>query len=228
MKRFAKLFKITLALLLVLCIVFINGFESAEAATYRQGSTGEKVRQIQRLLKDWGYYFGNVDGIFGPATRSAVIWFQNKHGITADGIVGAQTAEKLGISLAAGSGGGGGGDGTSGDVYLLARLVYGEARGETYTGKVAVAAVVLNRVKSSSFPNSISSVIYQRGAFDVVADGQINLSPDQSALSAARDAMNGWDPSGGAIFYYNPTTATSQWIRSRPIIVTIGDHVFCK
>jgi len=154
-----------------------------------------------------------------------VIWFQKKHGISVDGIVGAQTAEKLGISLTPSGAQAGY---TADEVYLLARLVYGEARGESYTGKVAVAAVVLNRVRHSSFPNSIASVIYQKGAFSVVDDGQINLSPDQSALSAARDAMNGWDPSGGAIFYYNPRTATSTWIRSRPVIVTIGNHVFCE
>jgi len=216
----AKLIKIIIVLVLTLCLLFSYG-GSLQTVAYKQGSTGDKVKEIQQLLKDWGYYFGNVDGIYGSATRDAVIWFQKKHGITVDGIVGAQTAEKLGISL-------GDGASASGDVYLLARLVYGEARGESYTGKVAVAAVVLNRVGSSSFPNTIAGVIYQNGAFTVVSDGQINLSPDQSALSAARDAMNGWDPSGGALFYYNPDTAQSSWIRSRAIIVTIGNHVFCE
>lgn len=222
MKPLFKTIKIAIVLLLILTMLFSYGCSASPAVAYKQGSTGQKVKEIQRLLKDWGYYFGSVDGVFGPATRNAVIWFQQKHGITVDGIVGAQTAEKLGISL-----GGGGGDNAQ-DVYMLARLVYGEARGESYTGQVAVAAVVLNRVSHSSFPNTIASVIYQKGAFTVVSDGQINLSPDQTALSAARDAMNGWDPSGGAIFYYNPRTAQSSWIRTRPVIVTIGNHVFCK
>ncbi len=117
---------------------------------------------------------------------------------------------------------------TSSDVYLLAKVVYGESRGESYTGKVAVAAVVLNRVESSSFPNTIAGVVYQNGAFSIVADGQINLNPDDVALSAARDAMNGWDPSGGALFYYNPSKTTNSWMLSKPVICTIGDHVFCK
>lgn len=224
MKPLFKTIKVAVVLLLIFTMLFSYGCSAAPAVAYKQGSTGEKVKEIQQLLKDWGYYFGSVDGVFGPATRNSVIWFQEKHGITIDGIVGSQTAEKLGISL--GSGGGGGGN--SNDVYLLARLIYGEARGESYTGQVAVAAVVLNRVSHSSFPNTIASVIYQKGAFTVVADGQINLSPNQTALSAARDAMNGWDPSGGAIFYYNPKTAQSAWIRTRPVIVTIGEHVFCK
>ena len=116
----------------------------------------------------------------------------------------------------------------SSNVNLLARLIHGEARGEPYTGKVAVGAVVLNRVKSSSFPNTIAGVIYQKGAFDAVSDGQINLSPDSSALKAAQDAINGWDPSYGAIYYFNPSTATNKWIWSRPLTVTIGKHRFCK
>lgn len=223
MKPLFKTIKIVIVLLLVFTMLFSYGCSASPAVAYKQGSTGDKVKQIQGLLKDWGYYFGSVDGVFGPATRNAVIWFQQKHGIAVDGIVGAQTAEKLGISL-----GGGGGGGNADEVYLLARLVYGEARGESYTGQVAVASVVLNRVGHSSFPNTIASVIYQKGAFTVVSDGQINLSPDQTALSAARDAMNGWDPSGGAIFYYNPRTAQSAWIRTRPVIVTIGNHVFCE
>ena len=116
----------------------------------------------------------------------------------------------------------------SSDLNLLARVVYGEARGETYTGQVAVAAVVLNRVKSSSFPNTISGVIYQSGAFDAVSDGQINMTPDSTAKKAAQDALNGWDPSYGAIYYFNPSTATNKWIWSRPMTVTIGKHRFCK
>jgi N-acetylmuramoyl-L-alanine amidase len=218
--------KIPLAMLLILLTVFFYSCEAVPAVSYKFGSSGDQVKEIQRRLKDWGYYFGAVDGNYGKETENAVIAFQKKHGITIDGIVGSQTAEKLGVSLP--SGGGAGAGSNNSDVYLLAQLVYAEARGEPYKGQVAVAAVVLNRVESSKFPNSIAKVIYQSGAFSVVDDGQINLAPDQTALSAARDAINGWDPAGGALFYYNPNTATSGWIWSRPVIVVIGNHKFCS
>jgi len=221
-----KRLKIPLAILLILFAVLFYGCEAIPAVSYKLGSSGEAVREIQQRLKDWGYYNGVVDGKYGEATRAAVIWFQKKHGITADGIVGAQTAEKLGV--AAPTGGSPSSSGNSNDVYLLARLVYGEARGEPYKGMVAVAAVVLNRVESSKFPGSIAKVIYQSGAFSVVNDGQINLAPNQQSLDAARDAMNGWDPSGGALFYYAPSKTSNQWIRSREVICTIANHVFCK
>lgn len=216
-----------LAILLVLLAVLSYGCEAMPVASYKVGSSGDAVKEIQQRLKDWGYYTGVVDGKYGEATRTAVVWFQKKHGITADGIVGAQTAEKLGVAAPTGSGGGSS-SGNNNDVYLLARLIYGEARGEPYKGMVAVGAVVLNRVESSQFPNSIAKVIYQSGAFSVVDDGQINLAPNQQSLDAARDAMNGWDPSYGALFYYAPSKTSNQWIRQRKIIVTIGDHVFCE
>ena len=189
-----------------------------------QGSRGDTVKQIQQKLKRWGYYSGSVDGIFGSGTKKAVIYFQQKNGLTADGIVGAKTLAALGIS--AGGTTTTSSSYTSSDTNLLARLIYAEARGETYSGKVAVGAVVLNRVKSPSFPNTISGVIYQPYAFTCVSDGQINLSPDASALSAAKDAMNGWDPSYGSLYYYNPSVATSKWIFSKKTVVTIGKHVF--
>ena len=218
-KTFKKLLAVALALML---LAVCCGCNAIPVVAYGVGSSGDVVQEIQQRLKDWGYYFGSVDGRYGSETRDAVYWFQSKHGITVDGIVGAQTAEKLGISLTSSTGG------STSDVYLLARLVYGEARGEPYTGKVAVAACVLNRVESSLFPNSIAKVIYQPGAFSVVADGQINLSPDQDALRAARDAMNGWDPCSGALFYYNPSKTSNAYMLAKPIICTIGDHVFCK
>lgn len=224
-----------LSLVLVLAIVGLRqaiatrniSDESLPAAVLKQGSSGEQVKQVQQKLKNWGYYFGAVDGVYGPKTRSAVISFQKKNGLTADGIVGAKTLAALGISSNSGTANqGGSGAYTNSDVNLLARLIYGEARGESYTGQVAVAAVVLNRVKSSSFPNTISGVIYQPYAFTAVSDGQINLTPNATALKAAKDALNGWDPTGGAIYYYNPSTATSKWIYSRKVTVTIGRHVF--
>ena len=199
-----------------------------EAAVIKQGSRGETVKTIQQKLKRWGYYNGAVDGIYGSQTKSAVIYFQRKNGLTPDGIVGAKTLAALGMSASSlnSSQSGGVGGYSSADVNLLARLIYGEARGESYTGQVAVAAVVLNRVKSASFPNTISAVIYQPYAFSVVNDGQINLTPNQTAINAAKDAINGWDPTGGALYYYNPAKATSSWIYTREVTVTIGNHVF--
>lgn len=200
---------------------------AAQAAVLKQGSRGEDVKTVQRKLRRWGYYEGSVDGIFGPATKKAVIWFQRKNGLTADGIVGAKTYAALGMMQQAGNTSSGSTGGyTDSDTYLLARCIYAEARGESYTGQVAVGAVVLNRVKSDQFPNTISGVIYQRHAFTAVSDGQINLAPDQTAINAAKDAMNGWDPTYGCLYYYNPVTATSEWIFSRKTVVTIGKHVF--
>ncbi len=211
-------------------ILAFNGFESsesAEAAVLKQGSTGSVVRTVQTRLKSWGYYTGSVDGIYGSLTVAAVKYFQRVNGLQVDGIVGEKTAAAIGISLASSSSSAGAGGYSSSDAYLLARLVYAEARGEPYVGQVAVAAVVLNRVRSSSFPNTISGVIYQPWAFSVVNDGQINLTPNQTAINAANDAMNGWDPTYGCLYYYNPATATNSWIKQKPIHLTIGQHVFC-
>ncbi len=196
-----------------------NNQESIDTLS-KMGSTGAEVRKIQTLLQGYGVYTGRIDGIYGTKTREAVKIFQRYNGLTVDGIAGPQTLKKMGISSQTTS--------SSSNVNLLARLVYGEARGEPYTGQVAVAAVVLNRVKSPNFPNSIAGVIYQAGAFDAVSDGQINMTPNQTAINAATDAINGWDPSYGAIYYFNPNTATNKWIWSRPHTVTIGEHRFCK
>lgn len=212
---------------LLLAVVFTAAalaFSFARAETLRRGSRGELVKQVQTRLKNWGYYAGSVDGIFGSGTESAVKAFQRKNGLAADGIVGKRTAAALGINL---DGASTQSSANSGNLDLLARLVHGEARGEPYRGKVAVAAVVLNRVKSASFPNTIAGVIYQSGAFDAVSDGQINLKPDSDSIKAARDAMNGWDPTNGCLYYYNPRTATSKWMLSRTVLLRIGDHAFC-
>lgn len=198
----------------------------AEAAVLKQGSTGTQVKTLQTKLKSWGYYTGSVDGIFGSNTTKAVKYFQSKNGLTADGIVGAKTAAALGMSLTSSSSTNSGF--SSSDSYLLARCVHAEARGEPYLGQVAVAAVVLNRVRNSSFPNTISGVIYQPWAFTCINDGQINLTPSDSAMKAAKDALNGWDPTNGCIYYYNPSTATSSWIWSRPVMLSIGKHNFAK
>ncbi len=189
-------------------------------ALSKRGSRGTEVRNIQSRLSAWGYNPGSVDGVYGAKTEAAVKRFQSKHGLTADGIAGPATLAKIGLPT---------GQSTNyqSNVNLLARVISGEARGESYTGQVAIAAVVLNRVKHSSFPSSIAGVVYQPGAFTAVSDGQINITPSQSCYNAARDALNGWDPTGGSIYYYNPNTATNAWIRTRPIITRIGKHVFC-
>lgn len=200
----------------------------AEAVTYKKGSSGTVVSQIQTKLKNWGYYTGDVDGVYGSATERAVRAFQRKNGLTADGKAGAQTLEALGLPADSG-GNSGGSDGMTGaQVDLLARLISAEARGEPYSGQVAVGAVVLNRIRHPSFPNTLSGVIYQSGAFTCITDGQFNEPVAESAYRAARDALNGVDPSGGAIYYFNPSTATSAWIWSRPLITVIGKHRFCS
>ena len=209
-------------------IVFVSynmSFRTNESfALSKYGSSGNEVTQIQTKLKRWGYYNGSIDGIYGSKTVAAVRLFQSKNGLTVDGIAGPRTLAAMGIT----SSSSGGGRASNSDLNLLAHLIFAEARGEPYSGQVAVGAVVLNRVKSSSFPNSVAGVIYQPGAFDVVSDGQINYSPNSTAINAARDALNGWDPTYGCIYYFNPNTATSKWIWSRPYVITIGSHRFCR
>jgi len=232
----SKLVVITVLLTLLICIGLILGDgnvsrTTAEAALY-WGSQGGKVYEVQQKLKQWGYYDGPIDGVYGAKTFEAVKKFQAKNGLAVDGVVGSQTAAALGIVLEGGGGGeqnyqaSRGGGANQGDLYLLARAVHGEARGEPYIGKVAVAAVILNRVRDPRFPNTIAGVIYQPGAFTAVSDGQINLAPDEESIRAARDAMNGWDPTYGALYYYNPAKATSSWIWSRPVHIVIGKHRF--
>ncbi|MBE7065420.1 MAG: spore cortex-lytic enzyme [Ruminococcaceae bacterium] len=198
--------------------------EETSDALSKRGSYGSEVRQIQTKLKSWGYYNGEIDGIYGSRTESAVKSFQRNNGLTADGIAGPRTLSAMGIS--SGNSSSSSVSATSANVELLARIIYGEARGEPYVGQVAIAAVVLNRVEDSRFPKTIAGVVYQSGAFDAVSDGQINYTPNQTAYQAARDALNGWDPTYGSIYYYNPATATNKWIKTLPITVRIGKHVF--
>ena len=222
--------KILLIIVLILLTSWVNFFiiqkNNTVDALSKYGSQGQEVRQIQEKLKRWGYYTGSVDGIYGSRTVAAVKSFQKKNGLTVDGIAGTKTLAAMGITSS--NGNSSTSTSNSSNVNLLAHLIYGEARGESYIGQVAVGAVIMNRVKSSSFPNTIAGVIYQRGAFDAVSDGQINMNPDSTAKKAAQDAINGWDPSYGAIYYFNPATATNKWIWSRPVTVTIGKHRFCK
>ena len=222
-KRFLFIFVLVLFSLFTFIVLQKN---NDVYALSKYGSSGEEVKQIQTKLKRWGYYTGSIDGIFGSKTLSAVKLFQQKNGLTVDGIAGTKTLNAMGIYGSTNNNNNT--SSNSSNVNLLSKLIYGEARGESYTGQVAVGAVVMNRVKSSSFPNTISGVIYQPGAFTAVSDGQINLTPDSTAKKAAQDAINGWDPSYGAIYYFNPNTATNSWIWSRPVTVVIGKHRFCK
>lgn len=203
---------------------FLQKEQVEEVASIKVGSSGSIVKQIQQKLNEKGFSVGTVDGIFGSKTAQAVKNFQKSVGLTADGIVGANTAKALGVSLSGSNSGNSNYSG--GDVYLLAKTIHAEARGEPYIGQVAVGAVVLNRVRDPKFPNSIAGVVYQPWAFTAVHDGQINLEPNDSAKRAARDAMNGWDPTNGCIYYFNPSTATSSWIWSRKVQLTIGKHKF--
>lgn len=227
MQKRSKRLRLVLAVLLSVSMVLVALAPAVEAASYKKGSSGAMVTQIQTKLKSWGYYTGTVDGVYGSGTEHAVRAFQQKNGLTVDGKAGDQTLAAMGLS--AGSGNSGGSGGASGSqVDLLARLISAEARGEPYSGQVAVGAVVLNRIKHPSFPNTLSGVIYQSGAFTCITDGQFNQPVAESAYRAARDALNGVDPSGGAIYYFNPSTATSSWIWSRPLITVIGKHRFCS
>ena len=217
----------TVMAVIALNFAFAAWSQYAAADLYKKGATGAGVTQIQTRLKAWGYYSGAVDGVYGSGTEKAVKYFQRSNGLAVDGQCGAQTLAALGLPNNMG-GSGGSSSGGSGDIDLLARLISAESRGEPYEGQVAVGAVVLNRVNHASFPNSISGVIYQPGAFSCLDDGQFDQPVAESAYRAAQDALNGWDPSSGAIYYFNPATATSAWIWSRPAIVTIGKHMFCS
>ena len=216
--------KLILALtaIFTLNILLIALAQAASAATYDRGSSGELVREMQRRLKEWGYYDGAVDGVFGGETEEAVEEFQRVNGLEVDGRVGPATLTALGLPT-----GGQQESASGGDLALLARLISAEARGEPYVGQVAVGAVVMNRVEHPSFPNDIAGVIYQPGAFSCLQDGQWDEPVADSAYRAAREALAGADPTGGAIYYFNPQTATSEWIWSRPEILTIGNHRFC-
>ena len=201
-------------------VPFVPGGETQTLS--KLGSSGKEVTAIQDALRDRGLFQGESTGYYGTKTQAAVKQFQRQKGLTVDGIAGPQTLSALGISVGTVP------QATETNIYLLARIISAEARGESYTGQVAVGAVVLNRVEHPSFPDTISGVIYQKGAFTAVTDGQFDQPIASSAYNAARDALNGWDPSGGAIYYYNPDKTSNKWIRSRPVITRIGNHLFCS
>lgn len=217
---------IILFLINIILITLFAQLPPVHAAVYSQGSRGSTVTEIQRRLSNWGYYKGSVDGVYGPKTAEAVRYFQRKNGLKVDGICGPSTLAALGISGGGGGAGSAGSAGRNSNLYLLARIISAEARGEPYEGQVAVGAVVMNRVKHPSFPNTVAGVVYQNGAFTAIVDGQFDQPISDSAYKAAQDALNGWDPTGGAIYYYNPAKTTNNWIYSRPVLKRIGKHVF--
>ncbi|MDO4740857.1 MAG: spore cortex-lytic enzyme [Eubacteriales bacterium] len=200
----------------------------ARAAVVLQlGDRGENVVKVQKRLIQYDYLDGEADGLFGEATLEAVRFFQRRNGLSVDGKVGPATAAALGVTLQAGDSAAASSTAyLSADHRLLSKLVHAEARGESYKGQVAVAAVVLNRVRSSEFPKTISGVIYQSGAFTCVSNGSINNTPDASCIRAAREALNGWDPTGGCLYYYNPDATDDAWIRTRTVVTVIGRHHF--
>ena len=214
-------------LILVLALLLVMP-SSYSAVVLEVGSSGENVRKVQQRLIQYDYLSGEADGKYGEQTRDAVILFQRRNGLTVDGRVGPATAAALGVTLSSSGSSSSSSSATiiSADHRLLSKLVYAEARGESYKGQVAVAAVVLNRVESSSFPNTISGVIYQSGAFSCVSNGSINNTPDSTAIRAALDALNGWDPTGGCLYYYNPSATSDEWIRTRTVKTVIGNHYF--
>lgn len=220
-----KIFLISCSIMILyFCYMIVELEKDMQTIAYSYGAKGDTVISIQTKLKNWGYYSGVVDGIYGYKTYLAVKYFQRTNGLNADGVVGNNTLAALGINIPQNYPTSAGGQNTN----LLGRIITGEARGEPYIGQVAIGGVVINRTKDPRFPTTIPGVIYQPGAFTAVDDGQIDLPPDVSCVKAAGDALNGWDPSGGAIYYYNPATATNKWIWSRPVIKTIGHHIFCR
>lgn len=228
-KRLKYYWSILVVILLnILAITIITNLGGSVSTLSKYGSQGTEVKQVQTKLKSLGFYTGSVDSVYGTQTKDAVTRFQRSKGLTADGIAGTKTLAALGIGGSSGGSAGGLGGFSSKDVSLLAQVTSAEARGEPYEGQVAVAAVILNRIQHPSFPNTLAGVVYQPGAFSCMADGGIYHEISDSAYRAARDAINGWDPSGGAIYYYNPAKSTSQWIFSRPVITVIGKHRFCS
>ena len=232
MKRQKKRLCALLCTILLLNTLVLAFAQSALAVSYRQGDSGSAVTTIQTKLKRWGYFDGPVDGIYGSKTSKAVRSFQRKNGLIADGVAGPATLKALGMEQTSQNSGssqtGSSGGNASGDVALLAKVISAEARGEPYDGQVAVGAVILNRIAHPSFPNTLAGVVYEPGAFTCMVDGQIDQPIASSAYQAARDALNGADPSGGAIYYFNRVTATSAWIWSRPLLTVIGKHRFCS
>lgn len=215
-------YKMLLALLAI-SVIAISIQSREELPAYSQnGSSGTEVEEIQRVLAERGIFKGEITGYYGAQTEEAVRTFQKQQGLNQTGIADDATLKRLGITIGSLP------EATDANVSLLARIISAEGRGETYIGQVAIGAVICNRIEHPSFPDTLSGVIYQNGAFTALVDGQFNEPISDSAYSAARDALSGWDPSGGAIYYYNPDKTSNSFIHSRPVIKVIGNHRFCS
>ncbi len=220
--NFLKTAIIVLTALTLLIVTSLIFSDESQPAISQVGSSGAEVRAIQEKLKERGLFTVGVTGYYGEQTRQAVLKFQKQQGIQQTGVAGPATLKALGISIGSAPAA------TSANVNLLARIISAEARGEPYTGQVAVGAVILNRIQHPSFPDTLSGVIYQNGAFTAIVDGQFNQPVSDSAYKAAKDALNGWDPTGGCIYYYNPAKTSNAFMHSKPTIMVIGSHRFCK
>lgn len=206
---------VTTLLAAFMAVAFIFPADSLAATQIQRGSVNGDVWDLQYRLQMLGYYNGKMDGIYGANTTKAVRQFQKAYGLQIDGITGPNTwgvLKKVSVNKA--------------EMQMLAQLVYSEARGEPYEGQVAVAAVALNRVQSKNFPNTLAGVIFEPLAFTAVDDGQFWMTPNKTAYQAAWDAVRGWDPTNHSLYYFNPVTATSEWIWSRTQVKKIGKHIF--
>ncbi|MCL2633145.1 MAG: spore cortex-lytic enzyme [Oscillospiraceae bacterium] len=219
MKSFIK---ISLSAFLIAAMLSGVGKNFETVPVYSQyGSTGKEVEAIQRVLRDWGVFNAEITGYYGPITEEAVRKVQRYHGLRVTGIADQATLRVMGITTGKVI------SATQANINLLARMISAEGRGEPYEGQVAIGAVILNRIKHPSFPDTLAGVLYQDGAFTALVDGQFNQPISATSYSAARDAINGWDPSGGAIYYHNPAKHNNAFMNARPVIKRIGAHLFC-
>ena len=214
-------YKITLTALILGCLTFGATREAALPVYSQQGSRGTEVEEIQRVLKEWGLFNGEITGYFGTVTEEALRAYQRNNGLPETGIADEATLKKMGITIGTLP------SATEANINLLARIISAEGRGESYVGQVAIGAVICNRIEHPSFPDTLQGVIYQNGAFTAITDGQFNEPVAESAYYAARDALSGWDPTGGCIYYYNPKKTNNSYRRSREVVKIIGDHYFC-
>lgn len=214
-------FKITLGAIIILAML-VGAANTETLPTYsKQGSQGTEVEEIQRVLKEWGLFKGEITGYFGTATENALRQYQETNGLEVTGVADEATLKKMGITI------GNIPNATEANINLLARIISAEGRGESYVGQVAIGAVICNRIEHPSFPDTLQGVIYQNGAFTAIVDGQFEEDVAESAYYAARDALSGWDPTGGCIYYFNPKKTNDEYMHSREVVKVIGDHYFC-
>lgn len=224
-KRLNSFYKLSIsafAIFFCLAVIFnLVASGKAQPVYSARGSQGAEVEAIQRVLSDWGLFNAEITGYYGEKTEEAIIRFQRIKGLAQTGVADKATLQLLGVTIgqipAA----------TEANVNLLARIISAEGRGEPYIGQVAIGAVIMNRIQHPSFPDTLAGIIYENGAFTAITDGQFNEPVAESAYSAARDALSGWDPTGGCIYYYNPAKTNDSFIKSRTVYKVIGAHYFC-